>query len=49
VPLAQALDSIVITDIDRQFTGDDDLKKWAYRAFFRRNLIYYTYRPPVPR
>ena len=48
VPLKQALDSIAFPEIDRRFTGNDPLKQWAYRAFFRGNLIYYTYKPPAP-
>jgi cyclase len=48
VPLKQALDSITFPDIDRRFTGNDPLKQWAYRSFFRGNLIYYTYKPPAP-
>jgi glyoxylase-like metal-dependent hydrolase (beta-lactamase superfamily II) len=49
VPLAQALDSVAIPEIDRAFTEGDDLKTWAYRAFFARNLIYHTYRTPPRR
>ena len=33
VPLKQALDSIAFPEIDREFTGDDEMKKWAYRNF----------------
>lgn len=47
VPYAQARDSIRFPEIDRQFTGDDDMKQWAYNAFFRANLIYHVYKPSV--
>lgn len=48
IPLKQSLDSIRFPDIDRQFTGGDDVKEWAFRSFFRNNIIYYTYKPPAP-
>jgi glyoxylase-like metal-dependent hydrolase (beta-lactamase superfamily II) len=48
VPLRQARDSIVVPEIDRAFTGDDQMKKYAYRAFFARNVIRYTYQPTPP-
>lgn len=44
MPLRQALDSTSFPEIDRQFIGDDGLKKWAYQAFFSRLLIYNTYK-----
>ena len=44
VPAKEALDNITLPGIDEKFYGDDVVKKWAYRAFFARNIIYFTYR-----
>jgi glyoxylase-like metal-dependent hydrolase (beta-lactamase superfamily II) len=49
VPVQEALKTIAFPEIDRQFTGDDAMKQFAYRAFFARNLIRNTYQyPPSP-
>lgn len=42
--LKEAYTSISVPEIDRQFTGDDDVKKWAYKAFFSLNLIRNMYK-----
>jgi cyclase len=44
VPLKDALNNITLPGIDEKFYGDDVVKKWAYRAFFARNIIYFTYK-----
>jgi hypothetical protein len=43
IPERRALDSISFTDIDRAFTGGDEMKTWAYRRFFTDNVIHLTY------
>ena len=43
MPLAVAADTIAFPEIDKRFTGDDEVKQWAYRSFFARNLIFFTY------
>jgi glyoxylase-like metal-dependent hydrolase (beta-lactamase superfamily II) len=43
IPERRALDSIAFPEIDRAFTGDDEMKKWAYRSFFTQNVIHLTY------
>ncbi len=48
VPMLDAMNTIAFPEIDQQFTGDDAMKKWAYRSFFTRFLIYNTYPPPPP-
>lgn len=42
-PVRDAMNNINFPVIDKKFTGDDDLKKWAYRTFFYRWVIYHTY------
>ena len=43
IPERRALDSISFPDIDRAFTGGDEMKTWAYRRFFTDNVIHLTY------
>ena len=43
IPERRAMDSIAFRDIDRAFTGSDEMKIWAYEAFFTRNVIHLTY------
>lgn len=43
VPKKQAYETIAFPEIDRAFTGDDDMKKWTYRAFFTNNVIAKAY------
>jgi cyclase len=44
VPAREALNKIILPDIDNEFTGNNDLKKWAYRSFFARYLVYNIYK-----
>jgi glyoxylase-like metal-dependent hydrolase (beta-lactamase superfamily II) len=46
IPERRALDSIRFPDIDRAFTGGDEMKTWAYRRFFTDNVIHLTYQAP---
>jgi len=48
VPVRQAMDSISFPDIDRAFTGDDEMKKFTYRSFFTRNVFARAYRDAAP-
>ena len=44
VPAKEAFKTIALPLIDKQITGDDDVKKWAYRSFFSGNIIYHIYK-----
>ena len=46
VPYQRAADSIAFPEIDRLFIGNDEMKRFSYRAFFSRNLIRQTYQHP---
>jgi glyoxylase-like metal-dependent hydrolase (beta-lactamase superfamily II) len=48
IPVRQAMDSISFPDIDRAFTGDDEMKKFTYRSFFTRNVFARAYRDAAP-
>jgi glyoxylase-like metal-dependent hydrolase (beta-lactamase superfamily II) len=48
VPVRQAMDSISFPDIDRAFTGDDEMKTFTYRSFFTRNVFARAYRDAAP-
>lgn len=48
VPLRQALDSISFPDIDREFTGDDAMRRFTYRSFFTNNVFARAYRDAAP-
>ena len=43
VPYATAVDTIAFPEIDTRFIGGDEVKRWAYREFFVRFLIFNTY------
>lgn len=46
--LQDARRSIAFPEIDREFTGDDDMKKFTYRAFVTNNIFARTWKPPTP-
>ena len=45
VPRQAAL-ATAFPDIDRAFTGDDEMRKFTYRAFFTNNVVARRYNPP---
>lgn len=44
IPVKEAIKNAALPDIDKQFTGGDEVKKWAYVSFFSHFVIYYTYK-----
>ncbi len=44
IPVKDAMKNAALPDLDKRFTGDDDVKKWAYESFFSHFVIYYTYK-----
>jgi cyclase len=44
IPPREAVTKINFPEIDVQFTGEDEVKKWAYQSFFTRNILVHTYR-----
>jgi cyclase len=42
-PIKEAL-NMTFPEIDIQFTGNDDLKKWAYKGYFINDVVSNTYR-----
>lgn len=43
IPLKEAVAYIKLDDLDFKFTHDDDLHKWAFRSFFKGQIIYRVY------
>ncbi len=44
MPVKDAIKNAELPDIDKKFTGGDDVKKWAYESFFSHFVVYYTYK-----
>lgn len=45
IPYKEAVTKIVIpADLEQQFTGNDDVKRWALKSFFTTWTIYGTYK-----
>jgi glyoxylase-like metal-dependent hydrolase (beta-lactamase superfamily II) len=44
VPLKEAMLKAALPDIDKKFYGDDDMKAWAYKAFFSYHFFPLIYK-----
>ncbi|HEV7782744.1 MAG TPA: MBL fold metallo-hydrolase [Chitinophagaceae bacterium] len=53
IPYREAKKSISFPEIDNKITGDDEIKKWAYRSFFINWMFYHIYKAhnalPLPK
>lgn len=43
IPIKEAVAYIKLDDLDMKFTHGDDLTKWAFRSFFKGQVIYRVY------
>lgn len=43
IPISEAREYIKQDDLDYKFTQGDDLKKWAFRSFFKGKVITQVY------